>query len=891
MLGSIVSITAEQLADLLATPSPRRITEVHVHHTARPRLADWRGRSTVEAIRRYHVEDLGWSDIAQHLTVGADGSLWTGRRFDRAPASAVGYNGTAAEGPLMIEIVGNFDLGADKLEGSQEEAVYRTVALICTVLGLGTDRIRFHSEFNPAKTCPGSSLELRVFRDAVAKAMPGLRDDLPKRYRQSGAVARAVGRAAADALTEAEFELDCEGEGRAERGLFGWMPSDSDLALFERHVVNTTMGQLSGDGYARSSPGQLERLIAALETWCRAVVDDKGGTHGGLTKPTPRIVLFAHGGLVDEAGALRNVVLAQARWWLDNGVYPVFLVWETGLNEVFRGQGHPDGERGALDGLIEGVTGPLVGRPAWKRMKLNAHLCVAPELLPKEPGGLRQFADRLKDCVARLGEAAPEVHAVGHSAGAILLSEFLPLLAAPASPANASTTNGSGRPLPIQTLSLLAPAIRVDRFRETLEKLATKGGIKRFSLFTMKRQAELADSVKGLYRKSLLYYVRNACEADCAPLLGLQESIEANEALRTFLKVDEPGNRLVLSPTSGVGAIHAQSDAISHGDFDEDETTMNSVMRRILGIDGGGWLPFPRVPARARRAAADSEGSASNGRDEGARPATGKRIHALCIGINDYPSSPLHGCVADAKRWAEALSKRGARVMTLFNSDATKRGILLAWRRLCSEARRGDVVVIQYAGHGTHIPDTNGDESDGRDEAWVAHDYERGGLLIDDEIGGLIDQHVAKGFTQVIITDCCHSGSGTRARNGLPTKDGSRFLPLDDDSPAVEAYFARAQAWAEEFGVREQDSLGPEIHFAACQDRQSAYETKGRGEFTEAATTALGQLPLDASYEDWSDAIQRAFTGNGRQTPNFRARPVNANLPVLTPKTRKPSQV
>ena len=229
--------------------------------------------------------------------------------------------------------------------------------------------------------------------------------------------------------------------------------------------------------------------------------------------------------------------------------------------------------------------------------------------------------------------------------------------------------------------------------------------------------------------------------------------------------------------------------------------------------------------------------------------------------------------------------------MTLFNSDATKRGILLAWRRLCSEARRGDVVVIQYAGHGTHIPDTNGDESDGRDEAWVAHDYERGGLLIDDEIGGLIDQHVAKGFTQVIITDCCHSGSGTRARNGLPTKDGSRFLPLDDDSTAVEAYFARAQAWAEEFGVREQDSLGPEIHFAACQDRQSAYETKGRGEFTEAATTALGQLPLDASYEDWSDAIQRAFTGNGRQTPNFRARPVNANLPVLTPKTRKPSQV
>jgi len=85
----------------------------HVHDTGRPRRQDSAGYSTVEAMRKFHMEENGWSDLAQHLTLGPQGGLWTGRNWNLAPASATGHNGTAGEGPFMIEMVGDFDAGQD----------------------------------------------------------------------------------------------------------------------------------------------------------------------------------------------------------------------------------------------------------------------------------------------------------------------------------------------------------------------------------------------------------------------------------------------------------------------------------------------------------------------------------------------------------------------------------------------------------------------------------------------------------------------------------------------------------------------------------------------------------------------------------------------------------
>jgi hypothetical protein len=100
---------------LLAQPAQltRTIAAVHVHDTGRPPAAGFRGLATVEAMRKFHMEQNGWSDLAQHLTIDPKGGLWTGRNWNLAPASATGHNATAGEGPFMIEMVGDFDAGQD----------------------------------------------------------------------------------------------------------------------------------------------------------------------------------------------------------------------------------------------------------------------------------------------------------------------------------------------------------------------------------------------------------------------------------------------------------------------------------------------------------------------------------------------------------------------------------------------------------------------------------------------------------------------------------------------------------------------------------------------------------------------------------------------------------
>lgn len=97
---------------------------------------------------------------------------------------------------------------------------------------------------------------------------------------------------------------------------------------------------------------------------------------------------------------------------------------------------------------------------------------------------------------------------------------------------------------------------------------------------------------------------------------------------------------------------------------------------------------------------------------------------ALCIGINDYPGtdSDLAGCVNDAHDWAAALKTRGFIVSKMFNKDATGKGIRKEIRGVLSKAKSDDTVVIQFSGHGSFVPDDDGDEPDGTDECICPYD-------------------------------------------------------------------------------------------------------------------------------------------------------------------------
>lgn len=136
-------------------------TQLHIHHTWLPNHDNFTGdnyQSIQDGMRDYHMNQRGWSDIGQHVTLYPDGLFLTGRDFGRAPASITGHN----TGAFAVEMLGNFDKGNDVLKGDQKEAI-----LWLTKYFDDKGRtIIFHNEF-ATKTCPGTSIDKNEFMGEV----------------------------------------------------------------------------------------------------------------------------------------------------------------------------------------------------------------------------------------------------------------------------------------------------------------------------------------------------------------------------------------------------------------------------------------------------------------------------------------------------------------------------------------------------------------------------------------------------------------------------------------------------------------------------------------------------------------------------------------------------
>lgn len=165
-------ILIDELLEMLKNYSH---TELHIHHTWRPNHQIYFDRPDPlywqEAMRRFHVDTNGWSDIGQHVTLLPDGRFVTGRDFGRNPASIVGYNTNA----FAVEMIGDFDIGKDPFDGPQKESALE-LARWFDQKGI---YIRFHRETS-SKTCPGSSIDKTAFLNEMRKgndsyALPTLR--------------------------------------------------------------------------------------------------------------------------------------------------------------------------------------------------------------------------------------------------------------------------------------------------------------------------------------------------------------------------------------------------------------------------------------------------------------------------------------------------------------------------------------------------------------------------------------------------------------------------------------------------------------------------------------------------------------------------------------------
>ncbi|MGQ0671693.1 MAG: peptidoglycan recognition protein family protein [Hyphomicrobium sp.] len=143
----------------------RRVWRVDLHHSVVPSVDDYDGLASIEQIWRNDIERRGWEDIAQHVTVAPDGLIWTGRDWNRTPAS-IGRRMNL--GAFMVEAIGNFDRGRDRLEGRQLDSLLAVIDTVQRKFALPVHALLFHRDVPQADdTSPGSSIEKHVILKRV----------------------------------------------------------------------------------------------------------------------------------------------------------------------------------------------------------------------------------------------------------------------------------------------------------------------------------------------------------------------------------------------------------------------------------------------------------------------------------------------------------------------------------------------------------------------------------------------------------------------------------------------------------------------------------------------------------------------------------------------------
>ncbi|MGF7059298.1 S-layer homology domain-containing protein [Brassicibacter mesophilus] len=150
-------ITTEELLKMLDN---YKFKQLHIHHTWKPSHSNFNGNNHIalqQGMYNYHVNTNKWQDIGQHVSLTPDGLWVTGRPFNVTPASIKGWN----TGAFAVEMIGNFDIGHDKLEGEQKESILRLIKYFLE--NYRESSVKFHRE-GPGvkKTCPGTSLDKKI---------------------------------------------------------------------------------------------------------------------------------------------------------------------------------------------------------------------------------------------------------------------------------------------------------------------------------------------------------------------------------------------------------------------------------------------------------------------------------------------------------------------------------------------------------------------------------------------------------------------------------------------------------------------------------------------------------------------------------------------------------
>lgn len=342
-------------------------------------------------------------------------------------------------------------------------------------------------------------------------------------------------------------------------GLFGW--GDPARADIVGHFVNINDGRLEERGkYASPTANEMKETVERLAS--SASNSKEGFDH---------LIIYAHGGLnSEEAEARRIAAWKKSDIFGRNGIYNFHLMWASDfLDEAFGSMSTSTqglAGSGSADWLFEAGFLKKLGQRAWRNMKSDAEAAFSDR--PDYMGGIRALTPLFSGLAK--AKRRPKLHLVGHSAGAIVLGRML----------SALDRLALGQ-LDLASIHLMAPACTTDFFNEHYGPYAKGQGAHPLSgkihLYNLSAQLELDDEVSSnlplvpRYSHSLLYLVSRAYEEEPGkPIAGM----ELHQA-----KLKHAGE-LVINLSAADSAV---TSATTHGGFDNDAPTLNTIMEAILG--------------------------------------------------------------------------------------------------------------------------------------------------------------------------------------------------------------------------------------------------------------------------------------------------------------------
>jgi hypothetical protein len=274
---------------------------------------------------------------------------------------------------------------------------------------------------------------------------------------------------------------------------------------------------------------------------------------------------------------------------------------------------------------------------------------------------------------------------------------------------------------------------------------------------------------------------------------------------------------------------------------------------------------------------------------------------ALLIGVNKYKiaGADLRGCVNDVTNMQGALVDlfgfKKSDITVLTDYAATKKAMMAGIRQIIKDSKPGDVAVIHYSGHGSNVPDDNGDEADGKDEILCPSDLNWDDTLRDDWLRIELDK-VKPGVHLTLVMDCCHSGTNTRELVGPDAPIKERYLPSpwalagEESGHRNVGRNVRSQLRRSSTATRKSKDIVnaalPEVLITGCRDTQTSADAFIDGLYTGALTYSLVEAMKKKkgklTYRELHDVAAATLEKKKfDQVPQLEGRTANFDSPVF----------